>query len=536
MKTPSFTSLAVVASALVSTVSAADLDPIVIKGSKFFFKSNGTQFFMRGVAYQGSVTNSSATDTFVDPLADADGCKRDVPLLEELGTNVIRVYAIDTTADHTECMQLLNDAGIYVVSDLSEPSQSINRDSPVWDDTLYTRYTSVIDALANHTNVLGFFAGNEVSNNASNTNASPFVKAAVRDMKQYISSSGYRDIPVGYATNDDAGIRTQLADYFNCGDASDSVDFWGYNIYSWCGDSSYTESGYDVRTTEFETYNVPSFFAEYGCNEVQPRPFTEVEAIYGKNMTSVWSGGIVYMYFEETNNYGLVTIESNGDAKTLTDFNNLKTELAKVTPTGVEMASYTPTNTAARSCPTSDADWSAATDLPPTPNKELCTCMLSSLSCVAASSVKDTDAADLFSYICGDAGIDCAGIIANGTTGVYGAYSMCSPLERLAWAMNAYYEENSSSSDSCSFSGSGTTQVAATATGSCSTLLSEAGGTAGTGTVTSLPSSTAKTTSSTSSDANAAGSVSAPTVSVGAFKIGASMLVAMLGGVALVLV
>jgi hypothetical protein len=33
MKTPSFTSLAVVASALVSTVSAADLDPIVIKGS-----------------------------------------------------------------------------------------------------------------------------------------------------------------------------------------------------------------------------------------------------------------------------------------------------------------------------------------------------------------------------------------------------------------------------------------------------------------------------------------------------------------------
>jgi hypothetical protein len=221
---------------------------------------------MRGVAYQGSVTNSSATDTFVDPLADADGCKRDVPLLEELGTNVIRVYAIDTTADHTECMQLLNDAGIYVVSDLSEPSQSINRDSPVWDDTLYTRYTSVIDALANHTNVLGFFAGNEVSNNASNTNASPFVKAAVRDMKQYISSSGYRDIPVGYATNDDAGIRTQLADYFNCGDASDSVDFWGYNIYSWCGDSSYTESGYDVRTTEFETYNVPSFFAEYGCN------------------------------------------------------------------------------------------------------------------------------------------------------------------------------------------------------------------------------------------------------------------------------
>lgn len=226
--------------------------------------------FMKGVAYQASVTNSTTTSTFVDPLADAAGCKRDIPKLQELGTNVIRVYAIDTTADHTQCMQMLNDAGIYVVSDLSEPSLSINRDAPAWDDTLYARYTAVVDSLASHTNVLGFFAGNEVSNNVTNTNASPFVKAAVRDMKKYISTKGYRAIPVGYATNDDAAIRDPLADYFNCGAASDSVDFWGYNIYSWCGDSSFTKSGYDVRTKEFETYNVPAFFAEYGCNVYIP--------------------------------------------------------------------------------------------------------------------------------------------------------------------------------------------------------------------------------------------------------------------------
>jgi hypothetical protein len=201
-------------------------------------------------------------------------------------------------------MQMLEDADIYVISDLSEPATSINRDAPAWDQPLYERYTSVIDTLAKYDNVLGFFAGNEVSNNASNTDASAFVKAAVRDMKQYIKSKKYRPMPVGYATNDDADIRLDLAHYFNCNDQAESVDMWGYNIYSWCGKSSYTLSGYDQRTKEFDTYSVPSFFAEYGCNVVQPRIFTEVQALFGPQMTPVWSGGVIYMYFQEANDYG----------------------------------------------------------------------------------------------------------------------------------------------------------------------------------------------------------------------------------------
>jgi len=205
-------------------------------------------------------------------------------------------------------MKLLQDNAIYVVADLSEPNLSINRDTPEWTDTLYARYTSVIDSMASYTNVLGFFAGNEVSNQPNNTAASAFVKAAVRDSKAYIKSRGYRQIGVGYATNDDADIRENLASYFNCGNSSDSIDFWGYNIYSWCGNSSFTESGYDVRTKEFESYSVPVFFAEYGCNQVRPRQFSEVGALYGDQMTPVWSGGIVYMYFQEANDFGKIQL------------------------------------------------------------------------------------------------------------------------------------------------------------------------------------------------------------------------------------
>jgi hypothetical protein len=202
-------------------------------------------------------------------------------------------------------MKLLSDAGIYLISDLSDPTQSIDRSDPNWLTTLYSRYTSVIDELSQYNNTIGFFAGNEVANTVDTTDSAAFVKAAVRDMKTYIKEKGYRSMGVGYATADVSSIRVDLANYFDCASADESVDFWGYNIYSWCGNSTYAESGYKDRTEQFRNYTVPVFFAEYGCNDVTPRTFTEVKALYGDTMAEVWSGGIVYMYFQETNNYGM---------------------------------------------------------------------------------------------------------------------------------------------------------------------------------------------------------------------------------------
>lgn len=252
----------------------------------------------------GLLTEKPKNDKYTDPLADEESCKRDVPLLQELHTNTIRVYAINPEKDHSKCMKLLEEAGIYVVSDLSQPSQSIIRDDPKWNDDLYSRYTSVIDEMSQYSNVLGFFAGNEVTNNSTNTDASAFAKAAVRDMKAYIKFKDYRPMGVGYATSDDSDIRENVADYFACNDKDEIVDFWGYNIYSWCGKKTLKSSGYDKVVSDFKDYPGAVFFAEYGCNDVKPRKFDQIEAIYGDKMTPVLSGGIVYMYYEEENEYG----------------------------------------------------------------------------------------------------------------------------------------------------------------------------------------------------------------------------------------
>lgn len=182
-------------------------------------------------------------------------------------------------------MALLDAAGIYVISDLGEPKLSINREDPQWNTALFARYSGVVDSMVQYTNTIGFFAGNEVSNNLTFTGASAFVKAAVRDTKAYIKSKNGRPVYVGYAADDDATVRAQVAAYFNCGDVASQIDFWGYNIYEWCGDSDYQTSGYADRVKEFTGYSVPAFFAEYGCNTqgggAAGRKFTEVKALYG---------------------------------------------------------------------------------------------------------------------------------------------------------------------------------------------------------------------------------------------------------------
>jgi hypothetical protein len=526
--------LAAAAAALFAGANAA-IDPIVIKGQKFFHKNSGEQFFMRGVAYQQEInTNTSQAKAveYQDPLADTTACKRDIKFLEDLKTNIIRVYAIDPEKNHDECMKALADAGIYVIADLSQPGESINREDAQWTTALFKRYTSVVDVMAKYDNTMGFFAGNEVSNEPSNTMASAFVKAAVRDTKAYIKSKNYRPIGVGYATNDDAEIREDMAAYFDCGDPAEAIDFWGYNVYSWCGKSSFKESGFDVRTKEFETYRVPVFFAEYGCNEIRPRLFTEVGALYGKQMTGVWSGGIVYMYFEEDNKYGLASIE-NGQVKTNKDFDNLKSEIAKVTPTGVKMNEYTPSNTKAAECPDTNSGWAAmSSPLPPAANAQACTCMMDSISCKVNTKEanEEDDYEDLFGTVCGyEKGKYCDGINRNTTQGPYGAYSMCSPTEQLSFAFNAYAKEVSGG---CEFEGKATQVSAPTTAASCKAVLDQAGED-GTGTIAG-GANTGGGDGAKQSKGAAAG-LSVPQFSTGLFGLGMYVSAAVLSGMAIML-
>ncbi|EPX73343.1 cell wall protein Gas5 [Schizosaccharomyces octosporus yFS286] len=355
----------------IGRVVSASTPHLEIRGNAFFNSETNERFYIRGVDYQPGGSSSTT-----DPLAVVENCKRDIPYLKDLNINTIRVYQIDNIANHDECMKELEDAGIYVLLDLATSKNSISRlDAAASYNAIYLQgIFASVDAFKDYDNVLGFFAGNEVANEPKNAATTTWVKAALRDTKKYLKNNSKRQIPVGYSAADVAEIRLQCADFFACGDDAEArADFYGMNMYEWCGSgSSFTTSGYDQRMKEFANYSIPLFLSEYGCNTVSKesdgtpdRPFDEVDAIFSDKMSSVFSGGLVYEYSEEGSNYGLVTI--NGDSvKTSKNYDTLKQKYGNAAKFSGDNG-YNK-NPQTLKCPPNDKDWKSF-PLPPTPRE-----------------------------------------------------------------------------------------------------------------------------------------------------------------------
>lgn len=208
----------------VSAAAAQATVPITIRGNAFF--RGNDRFYMRGVDYQPG--GSSSLD---DPLGSQTNCDRDIPYFQQLGINTIRVYQVDNSANHDYCMNLLSKAGIYLVLDVNTAKNSINRiDAASSYNAVYLQHIfATVDAFKGYTNTMAFFAGNEVVNDDTNVPVATWVKAVVRDMKEYVTAQSTRYIPVGYSAADVPGSRYALPAYLTCGANATQVDFYAYD-------------------------------------------------------------------------------------------------------------------------------------------------------------------------------------------------------------------------------------------------------------------------------------------------------------------
>jgi hypothetical protein len=289
------------------------------------------------------------------------------------------VYNLEPTLDHNKCASIFNAAGIYMILDVNSPLTNgyLDRTAPwtTYTNAYYGQVFGVIEAFKSFDNVLGFFAGNEVINEDATRLTPAYVRAVVRDMKDYIAKQSSRAIPVGYSAADVRDILMDTLHYFECdmkNSTSSRADFFGLNSYSWCGDASYKSSGYDVLTEDFSNATLPVFFSEYGCNEVKPRVFTEVQALYGEEMTQAFSGGLVYEWTFEENEYGLVQVNDNGTITTLIDYDNLQKQFSKLDMSRISASNSTQTGVNPETCSASlitNSTFYNAWNLPDAPSK-----------------------------------------------------------------------------------------------------------------------------------------------------------------------
>ncbi|KAI0484385.1 beta-glucanosyltransferase gel2 [Xylariaceae sp. FL0804] len=366
---------------VLGAATAAAVNTMEIKGNRFVDSSSGDALQIVGAAYQPGGSDGFEPAKGVDPLSNSTNCLRDAALMQQLGVNTIRVYNLSPDINHDDCASIFNAAGMYMLIDVNSPlpGEALNSLEPwtTYDEDYLNRTFAIVENFKNYPNLLGFFAGNEVINNvATGAKAPPYVRAVTRDLKNYIKNNADRQIPVGYSAADVRTVLEDTANYFTCaidGDSDDMsrADMFALNSYSWCGDSSFTESGYDQLVAMFENSSVPVFYSEFGCNTPSPRVFTEIQAIYGDQMTPTFSGGVVYEYAQEENNYGLATINDDGSVKLLDDYDTLKSQYAKINFDTLEGTKATSASTSFATCKSSlitEAGFSNNFTLPAVPS------------------------------------------------------------------------------------------------------------------------------------------------------------------------
>ncbi|ROV92208.1 hypothetical protein VMCG_09307 [Cytospora schulzeri] len=262
--------------------------PIHVKGP---YSWKGSQrFIIRGVVYRPHGCGPS------DPLVDErlDDLQRNITLFKELGLNALFIYHVDCSRNHNGAMKLLADAGIYVL-DHGVPSLLL---------TIAADCFATIDCVWQYTNTLGLIVANGALSTIYSTAIAPIILNVIRDVKRYMKTAGevvsQRQLPVGYSASTSRLILRTTFNYFTAGKEDETVDFFCYANFNWCGQSTMQVSDYNQEPKTFANAHVPIFFSQYGCNLSTwgHRIFQETTAIHSPTMTLVFSGGIAYELYD----------------------------------------------------------------------------------------------------------------------------------------------------------------------------------------------------------------------------------------------
>ncbi|OQS03290.1 glycoside hydrolase [Thraustotheca clavata] len=393
----------------INVINAGDLKPIVVRGNKLYDSSTGERFFIRGITYEGDVSD--------DYYEDFVRATLDTALKDMFGYfNAIRLYNVNPDKSYAKFMRHMDEKKIYVVVSASPTDKpyygdygtqtmdrTVNAEGTISSidrvitqlqtktKTCYPAYLlkygkMIIKNFAQYDNTLAIVVGNEVLQ--YDLTAGACLKMYAADLKDWmgVMVNKLRKIPLAYSAangqyDTDATKKTQIvATTYHvakiqgllCGDKmvngtmKKSIDIYMINEYSWC----HTKDTFEVYQKLLDlAQGVPIAMAlgEFGCAVEKPRTWGMVPYLFSDNKTSngwtdAYSGGFAYSFGEACltlNTMFALFVGSTGTGitdkpgtKPTNDYTNLlkqyqdnKTPTQKAEFTKDTICSYAPPNT-----------------------------------------------------------------------------------------------------------------------------------------------------------------------------------------------
>ena len=333
------------------------LNPLVIKGKRFFDSVTGDYVPLQGIAYYPrpnggplSTAQFNSVDFFVDSYRETVW-ERDILNMKELGVNLVRIYAVDPSQSHTSFMCALQNAGMYamigLLADCEGCAVGPNAAPSCYPPSLKERGQFIINEFSKYRNTIAFSAGNEVTLYATDRQIelnAPCQKKFLRDMRDYVTTCSAtpntilpRPIPIGMVNWDFE--RTKQTLYFNCRnnvtDALETPEWYGLNSYQHCNAADTNPmalEGWEKLRQDFVSYNlpVPVVIAEFGCRAsgfatidgfAAQRNWLQVDALYSPTYAQVFAGGVVFEYSAEKS---VVDVSAQGNPWPYNDFMKLQ--------------------------------------------------------------------------------------------------------------------------------------------------------------------------------------------------------------------
>jgi 1,3-beta-glucanosyltransferase GAS1 len=288
--------------------------------------------------------------------------------MRNAGINTIRVGALLPERNHDGCMEAFASREIYVWIEglyITSPQYTTYQEDG-WVIKVFDHIATIIDQFAVHNNTLTIAAPTERAEAMNSTKPIfTYTKAAIRDMKKYISERGYRQIPIAFSSDNETPDQPAVADYLECGEPENALEVLGLDTTKsiYCSQTSRTTELYETLYDQFRDTNIPIIFTDVGCYFNQTSDtWDNIDRILGPTLSSVFSGAFTSRWTSwdpDSVGYMLVDYASEedlGQPSPLPQWNKLSSAYAEATPLSVAQASYTPSSSVPE-CPNPDGGW-----------------------------------------------------------------------------------------------------------------------------------------------------------------------------------